>query len=113
MTRNIADNCTGINSNDLPSYGDDVVYEPTLGDSQEVTRVRSLSELLQGKIDLKWQSLPAATSRYRVEVTAPLAVEPWLQWFWDGTTNLSAPKASAFFGTYRGQDRIIAWREVY
>lgn len=111
-TRNIADNCTGINSNDLPSYGDDVVYEPMLVDSQEVTRARSLSELLQGKIDLKWQSLPASPSRYRGEVTAPLAVEPWLQWFWDGT-NLSDPKASAFFGTYRGQDRIIAWREVY
>jgi MSHA biogenesis protein MshQ len=44
-------------------------------------------------------------------VNAPLAVDSWLQWFWNGST-LSDPSASAFFGTFRGQDRIISWREV-
>ncbi|MGE6650926.1 DUF6701 domain-containing protein [Shewanella colwelliana] len=43
-------------------------------------------------------------------------VEPWLKWYWnfDGITptTLYDPRANAYFGTYRGHDKIIYWREV-
>jgi MSHA biogenesis protein MshQ len=67
-----------------------------------------------GKAELQWNAISASPARYRGEVNAPLAVDSWLQWFWDGSdlSDLSDPSASAFFGTFRGQDRIISWREV-
>lgn len=43
-------------------------------------------------------------------------VAPWLKWFWnyDGVapSNLYDPRANAYFGTYRGHDKVIFWREV-
>ncbi len=43
-------------------------------------------------------------------------VEPWLKWFWNydasNVNGLYDPRASAFFGTYRGHDKVIYWREV-
>ncbi|WP_309247275.1 DUF6701 domain-containing protein [Shewanella sp. VB17] len=50
------------------------------------------------------------------EVLLKLHVEPWLKWYWnyDGSNPslLFDPRASAFFGTYRGHDKVIYWREV-
>ncbi|MEZ9819362.1 DUF6701 domain-containing protein [Shewanella sp. 10N.286.45.A1] len=47
------------------------------------------------------------------EVGLQLHVDKWLQWYWNfNSTGLEDPRASAFFGTYRGHDRIIYWREV-
>ncbi|MGM0774661.1 MAG: DUF6701 domain-containing protein, partial [Pseudomonadota bacterium] len=43
-----------------------------------------------------------------------LAVPVWLQHFWQqgGANDLSDPTALATFGVFRGNDRIIYWREV-
>lgn len=47
------------------------------------------------------------------EVGLQLHVDKWLQWYWNfDSAALEDPRASAFFGTYRGHDRIIYWREV-
>lgn len=50
------------------------------------------------------------------EVPLKQHVEPWLKWYWDYEGNnpsgLYDPRASAFFGTYRGHDKVIFWREV-
>ena len=50
------------------------------------------------------------------EVRLKQHVEPWLKWYWnydgDKPNDLYDPRASAFFGTYRGHDRVIQWREV-
>lgn len=50
------------------------------------------------------------------EVPFKLHVEPWLKWYWnfDGNkpNDLYDPRASAFFGTYRGHDKVIYWHEV-
>ncbi|ABZ78380.1 PA14-related domain protein [Shewanella halifaxensis HAW-EB4] len=48
------------------------------------------------------------------EVGLQQHVDKWLQWYWnyDGNTGLQDPRATAYFGTYRGHDRIIYWREV-
>ncbi|QFU24639.1 MSHA biogenesis protein MshQ [Shewanella eurypsychrophilus] len=43
-------------------------------------------------------------------------VQPWLKGYWNYDGNnanaLYDPRASAFFGTYRGHDKVIYWREV-
>ncbi|WP_394203792.1 DUF6701 domain-containing protein [Shewanella waksmanii] len=49
------------------------------------------------------------------EVPLKQHVSPWLKWYWnwDGSsTTLYDPRASAFWGTYRGHDKVIFWREV-
>ncbi len=50
------------------------------------------------------------------EVRLKQHVEPWLKWYWnfDGNkpNDLYDPRASAFFGTYRGHDKVIYWHEV-
>lgn len=50
------------------------------------------------------------------EVPFKLHVDSWLKWYWnydgDKPNALYDPRASAFFGTYRGHDRVIQWREV-
>ncbi|MGL4838212.1 MAG: DUF6701 domain-containing protein, partial [Shewanella sp.] len=44
-------------------------------------------------------------------------VPAWLEWYWNWNGNqpaqLAEPRASAFFGRYRGHDKIIYWRESY
>jgi len=50
------------------------------------------------------------------EVRLKQHVEPWLKWYWnfdgDKANDLYDPRASAFFGTYRGHDKVIYWHEV-
>jgi len=101
--------CSSFTNGTLPSSG--VNFSPALTGSQSVTRATNSTNFVLGKAELQWNALSASPLRYRGEVNAPLAVEPWLQWFWNGST-LSDPRASASFGTFRGQDRIISWREV-
>jgi hypothetical protein len=51
------------------------------------------------EVTVTWQNLPA-----------------WLQYNWDNNAiidNNDAPTAIATFGIYRGNDRVINWREVY
>ncbi|WP_232479490.1 DUF6701 domain-containing protein [Shewanella marisflavi] len=50
------------------------------------------------------------------EVPLKLHVSPWLKGYWnypgDAANTLFDPRANAYFGTYRGHDKIIFWREV-
>ncbi|MXR69279.1 MSHA biogenesis protein MshQ [Shewanella sp. JBTF-M18] len=50
------------------------------------------------------------------ELPLKLHVEPWLKGYWnypgDAADTLFDPRANAYFGTYRGHDKIIYWREV-
>ncbi|WP_051484728.1 DUF6701 domain-containing protein [Shewanella waksmanii] len=49
------------------------------------------------------------------EVPLKQHVAPWLKWYWnwDGAgSTLYDPRASGFWGTYRGHDKVIFWREV-
>ncbi|ABV89066.1 DUF6701 domain-containing protein [Shewanella pealeana] len=48
------------------------------------------------------------------EVGLQQHLDRWLQWYWnfDSSSDLQDPRATAYFGTYRGHDRIIYWREV-
>lgn len=116
-TVNTLDSCTDITSAVLPTSG--VTYDPALGGTQAVSRIGGTntvanSDFSQGRFELLWQSLVATPNRYRGQVTAPLDVPQWLQWYWNWDNNgaLSNPRASAYFGRYRGHDKVIYWREV-
>ncbi|MBB1438683.1 MSHA biogenesis protein MshQ [Shewanella sp. SG41-4] len=111
---NINDNCTqGVDVLDGSE-----LYAPLLTAGQTVTRSDGNSTLnipmTSGQLPLLWQNTGSAA--YRGQVTAPLKVENWLKWYWNwdqvSPTQLYDPRASAYFGRYRGHDKIIYWREV-
>jgi MSHA biogenesis protein MshQ len=88
------------------------VYAPALTTGQLVTRSAVSATMKSGNLQLTWDN--TGSNDYRGQVTAPLVVAPWLKWYWDtlSPNNLADPRASAFFGRYRGHDRIIYWRET-
>jgi MSHA biogenesis protein MshQ len=90
------------------------VYSPVLTTGQVVLRGPLNPQMLGGALALTWDN--TGSSDYRGQVTAPLGVSPWLKWYWnwDGLSPnaLVNPRGSAFFGRYRGHDRIIYWRET-
>ncbi|PHY62091.1 DUF6701 domain-containing protein [Shewanella xiamenensis] len=91
-------------------------FDPDLATGQSITRTGASSVFQAGQFDLLWRALTSSGNLYRGQVTAPLEVPTWLEWYWNwngvSPTSLSDPRASAFFGRYRGHDRIIYWREV-
>ena len=87
-------------------------YEPSLVQPQQVIR-KGTGAFKQGKFELMWQNI--GTEKYRGKITAPLEVPNWLKFYWqwdDKNNNDENPRASAYFGTYRGNDKIIYWREI-
>lgn len=58
-----------------------------------------------------WLKAPGAgyTGNMDINGIAPV----WLQYDWTGTGTLSNPSGRASFGLYRGDDRIIYWREQF
>jgi MSHA biogenesis protein MshQ len=107
---NTGDSCTQVI---VPLDGSEI-YAPLLASDQVVTRTNNGALVNNGQSTLLWQN--KGSTAYRGQVTAPLKVEPWLQWYWNwdqtSPAQLYDPRASAFFGRYRGHDRIIYWREV-
>ncbi|QUN05576.1 hypothetical protein KDN34_15520 [Shewanella yunxiaonensis] len=86
------------------------VFDPALSSGQSISRGGDAS-VSGGQFELLWQ----ANGAYRGKVTAPLPVPEWLQWYWSWNgvnSELLDPRSSAYFGRYRGNDRIINWREV-
>ncbi|WP_315972983.1 DUF6701 domain-containing protein [Shewanella sp. NFH-SH190041] len=124
---NKRDNCTRVNEAEVGNTGDidsrlarqidDPVlgyrYEPALTAPQHMYRGGN-NKAQQGTFYLRWWE---ESGTYRGKVTAPASVAHWLKWYWnwDGYSNHKSddPRASAFFGRYRGHDRVIAWREVH
>lgn len=91
-------------------------FDPDLATGQSVVRSGGTSTFQSGQFELLWRAMATTGPLYRGQVTAPLDVPAWLEWYWNwngvSPTGLSDPRASAFFGRYRGHDRIIYWREV-
>ncbi|MCL1089008.1 MSHA biogenesis protein MshQ [Shewanella profunda] len=116
---NTDDSCTTV-VDSLGSQLDDTSlgynFEPDLVANQSILRTGGSSTFKSGQFELLWRAVATSGALYRGQVTAPLDVEPWLEWYWNWNditpTDLSDPRASAFFGRYRGHDRIIYWREV-
>ncbi len=59
-------------------------------------------------------SAPGAGNTGYIDVDVLLGAMPWLQHDWDGdgVHGENPPTARAVFGRYRGDDRILYWREV-
>ncbi|QYK05732.1 DUF6701 domain-containing protein [Shewanella zhangzhouensis] len=97
---------------DNPALG--YLYQPGLLAGQSIDRSATSASFSQGQLPLFWQAL--GSPLYRGQVTAPLDVPDWLHWYWNWSGSepqtLSDPRASAYFGRYRGDDRIIFWREI-
>ncbi|TCN86299.1 DUF6701 domain-containing protein [Shewanella fodinae] len=86
------------------------VFDPALANGQSIQREGD-GKLSNGELQLLW----SANGGYQGKVTAPLTVDDWLKWYWGWNGNNSElldPRASVYFGRYRGNDRIINWREV-
>ncbi|MGX9461959.1 DUF6701 domain-containing protein [Shewanella sp. A14] len=110
---NVNDNCTQV----IDVLDGTEIYAPLIASDQTVLRSDGSTAniaMSSGQLSLLWQNTGSKT--YRGQVTAPLQVEDWLKWYWNwdqvSPNQLYDPRASAFFGRYRGHDRIIYWREV-
>ncbi len=116
---NILDNCSTVTPALATQVDDSVLgyqFEPSLTSGQTIVRTGQSSMFAAGEFTLLWNAVITGTAAdYRGQVTAPLIVPEWLQWYWNwdnaSTTTLYDPRASAYFGRYRGHDRIIYWRE--
>ena len=116
---NTADNCTtavyALGSQvDHSALGYN--FDPDLVAGQSVVRSGGTATFQAGKFELLWQAVTTSGLPYRGQVTAPLDVPTWLEWYWNwngvSPTAVTEPRASAYFGRYRGHDKIIYWREV-
>ncbi|MGL4613267.1 MAG: DUF6701 domain-containing protein [Shewanella sp.] len=92
-------------------------FAPALSTGQSIRRSGHAATFEAGQFDLLWRALASGATPYRGQVTAPLDVPAWLEWYWNWNGNppaqLADPRASAFFGRYRGHDKIIYWRESH
>lgn len=116
---NTADNCTtavyALGSQvDHSALGYN--FDPDLVAGQSVVRSGGTATFQAGQFELLWQAVTTSGLPYRGQVTAPLDVPTWLEWYWNwngvSPTAVTEPRASAYFGRYRGHDKIIYWREV-
>ncbi|MCU8070239.1 DUF6701 domain-containing protein [Shewanella sp. SM32] len=116
---NTADNCTtavyALGSqvdNSALGYN----FDPDLVAGQSVVRSGGTATFQAGQFELLWQAVTTSGLPYRGQVTAPLDVPTWLEWYWNwngvSPTEVTEPRASAYLGRYRGHDKIIYWREV-
>lgn len=116
---NTNDSCTtavyGLGSQ-VDNAGLGYNFDPDLVVGQSVTRSGGTATFQAGQFELLWQAVTSSGAPYRGQVTAPLDVPTWLEWYWNwnsvSPTDLTDPRASAYFGRYRGHDKIIYWREV-
>ncbi|WP_228768412.1 DUF6701 domain-containing protein [Shewanella sp. TC10] len=118
-TLNIDDSCSVVTPA-LTSQVDNVAlgyqFEPSLTTGQTIERKGQTASFTNGEYTLLWNAIITGSANdYRGQVTAPLVVPDWLQWYWNwenaSSITLYDPRASAYFGRYRGHDRIIYWRE--
>ncbi|MCL1035622.1 hypothetical protein L2750_00420 [Shewanella submarina] len=117
---NKLDQCTSPLSVSLPSSAQ---FRPELKFGQRVSRSLPQGQVhtSNGRLKLIWHNhfapkAPQESRFYRGEVSASLAVPDWLKfyWGWQKSDALQAtdPRGSAFFGRYRGDDKVIYWHEV-
>ncbi len=122
---NSADQCTtlvaaqfdllGIDDDSSPDHGSD----PAAGtltvavDTGSTTALIANSPFVNGDAGLVF-SAPGLGNTGYVDIDLDLSSSAWLLYDWDGNGSHAEnpPTARAVFGRYRGDDRIIYWREV-
>jgi len=107
-----------INSNDTACSGSlfttpnfiftDPLPAPTDSLEEADLSSKSYSPITSGSGSLTLGA-PNASGPLNISLTVP----DWLKFDFDGNTSDENPSAQAFFGQYRGNDRIIYWREQF
>ncbi|WP_434358290.1 hypothetical protein NF212_01770 [Parasalinivibrio latis] len=107
--RNDLDNCSVLGNVSLTASGTHIVPSPV---PAGVSRSWPDSHFNDGRTTLHWLS----NQGFEGEVTASVPMPAWLKyyWNWDGSSpNANVdPRASVYFGIFRGHDRVVFWREV-
>jgi len=129
---NTADNCSVVSAiltdigTDPIQIGAGLAGETCIwdDDAESGTNNCTNAAILPGPVSSQFES-PAVAGSFNLFLLAPGAnntgdigvtlVSPiWLQYDWDGDGNHdNDPFGTASFGLYRGDDRIIYWREVF
>nr|WP_283102798.1 DUF6701 domain-containing protein [Shewanella abyssi] len=106
--RNSADSCSGFSTDD---DGLELTRDVALGNVNAFTGSNGTGKV--GTVGLGNSFIYFPAPNAEGEVGLQLHVDKWLQWYWNyDSSALEDPRATAYFGTYRGHDRIIYWREV-
>ncbi len=99
---NTADRCTTYDSTNLQVT------------NTSLTSVRTSDGTLDdGSTNLLILRAPGAGNQGNTQIEYDTSLTPWLQFDWDESGTPTDPKANAVFGVFRGNDRIISWREVF
>ncbi|MGX5174658.1 DUF6701 domain-containing protein [Aliikangiella sp. IMCC44653] len=85
--------------------GETAIFSPTGTPAALVNGESSLGNGL-------WFSAPGDGNYGSVNVNIDLSSQPWLLFDWDGDNNNENESTSLNFGSYRGSDRMIFWREI-
>lgn len=120
--QNTDDGCTGIAAADITYPGGTIDnaanLTTTLGGGSSTGTYDNLAGgvvLFDGGDAGQAFSPPGAGNTGAITVDVDLTPYPWLRFDWnqDGSfTDTALPTATFTFGSYRGHDRIIFWREV-
>ncbi|MEZ9596741.1 DUF6701 domain-containing protein [Shewanella sp. 10N.261.52.F9] len=112
---NSADNCSVFNTTSAAESADIGLYlTPDTGLEAVEGFTQTGGTNKSGAIGLGNSFIYFPAPNADGEVGLQHHVDKWLQWYWqyDSSSVLQDPRATAYFGTYRGHDRIIYWREV-
>ncbi|WOT04788.1 DUF6701 domain-containing protein [Shewanella youngdeokensis] len=113
---NTADSCSVFNTTSATSTADvGLVLTPQTGLENVAGYTSPGGSGTAGVIGLGNSFIYFPAPNVEGEVALQQHVDKWLQWYWNFDANtgvLQDPRATAYFGTYRGHDRIIYWREV-
>lgn len=104
------------NSNDSACPGSQfVVADFTISDadSSDSLTPASLSSVTYQSLVSGTGSLTLGAPNASGPLNINLSVPNWLKYDFDGNASDDTPTAQAFFGQYRGNDRIIYWREQF
>ncbi|XPF92864.1 DUF6701 domain-containing protein [Colwellia sp. RE-S-Sl-9] len=99
---NTDDQCTSVDSGKLK----------VTGFSSTAVKTKASEDLVKGATQFVLRA-PGAGNRGAAELEYETILMPWLQYDWQGDGSQLNPQANAVFGIYRGNDRVIYWREVF
>jgi MSHA biogenesis protein MshQ len=99
---NTDDECTSVDSGKLK----------VTGFGSTAVKTKASEALVKGATQFILRA-PGAGNRGTAELEYETILMPWLQYDWQGDGSQLDPQANAVFGIYRGNDRVIYWREVF